>query len=315
MRWQTTAQPETGSFRKWADDLAQAFVRLEPTIWNPHAPFHGQIEQRAVGDIQISRVSASGHKVNRLAEHIRTSGRDVCFINLQISGRGITYQRHRELVSSPFDLVVVDTTEEFWITHRSDFDLFSLELPRARVPDALLRNGGCPSGRSAVHKEIASALFSYASLALLSANSSAMSGEMISDHVIGLLNCFSSLEEQDEEPQTDADAKRVAMLSYLNRHLEEEDMGADKIALAFGITPRYVHKLFSATGKTVSEHLCVLRIERAKSLLCHTGASRLSITDIAFNLGFRDISYFNRRFKQLTGVTPSEFRRPSSPSA
>jgi AraC-like DNA-binding protein len=43
--------------------------------------------------------------------------------------------------------------------------------------------------------------------------------------------------------------------------------------------------------------------------------SKLSITDIAFNLGFRDISYFNRRFKQLTGMTPSDFRRSQMTSA
>jgi len=70
MRWQTTVQPEIDSFRKWADDLAQAFVRLEPTILNSSSPFTGQIVQTTVGDIQISRVSASGHKVNRLAASV-----------------------------------------------------------------------------------------------------------------------------------------------------------------------------------------------------------------------------------------------------
>jgi AraC-like DNA-binding protein len=105
------------------------------------------------------------------------------------------------------------------------------------------------------------------------------------------------------------------MLSYLSRHLEDEDMGAEKIARAFGISARYVHKLFSVTGNSVSEHLCKLRIERAKSLLSQASVSKLSITDIAFNLGFRDISYFNRRFKQLTGMTPSDFRRSQMTSA
>lgn len=315
MRWQTTAEPETGSFRKWADDLAQAFVRLEPTILNPSSPFTGQIVQTTVGDIQISRVSASGHKVNRLAEHIRAGERVVCFVNLQISGLGSTRQRGREISASPMDLVVVDTTEEFEIAHRAHFDLFSLEVPRSKVPEQLLRSGGWSSARSPVHKELANALFSYASLSLLSAESQTMPPELIASHVIGLLGCFAVVDDRDDEPAPDADAKRAAMLSYLSRHLEDEDMGAEKIARAFGISARYVHKLFSVTGNSVSEHLCKLRIERAKSLLSQASVSKLSITDIAFNLGFRDISYFNRRFKQLTGMTPSDFRRSQMTSA
>jgi AraC family transcriptional regulator, positive regulator of tynA and feaB len=315
MRWQTTVQPETGSFRQWADDLAQAFVRLEPTILNPGSPFTGQIVQTTVEDIQISRVSASGHKVNRLAEHIRAGERDVCFVNLQISGLGSTRQRGREISAAPMDLVVVDTTEEFEIAHRAHFDLFSLEVPRSKVPEQLLRDGGCSSARSPVHKELANALFSYASLSLLSAESQTMPAELIASHVIGLLGCFASVDERDGEPPHDADAKRAAMLGYLSRHLEDDDMGAEKIASAFGISARYVHKLFSVTGKSVSEHLCQLRIERAQSLLSQAAVSKLSITDIAFNLGFRDISYFNRRFKQITGMTPSDFRRSQMTSS
>lgn len=297
------------AFHQWSDDLARAFVRLEPKVPDETAPFRGRIETAPVGDIQVSRVTASSHKVKRLAEHIRSDGRDVCFINLQIVGTGRTRQNDHVFVSSPFDIAVVDTTEEFEISHQTDFQLFSVEVPRAHVPPALLAAGGCSAGRSAGHRELANALFSYASLALLSGQRTLMPTSLISDHIRALLGCFSSLNEIEEERSEQRGAKLSAMLSYLDRHLVDECLSAETMAQAFDVTPRYVHKLFSATGKTVSEHLCEMRILRAKSLLAHAAGLNLSITELAFTVGFRDISYFNRRFKQLTELTPSEFRQ------
>jgi AraC-like DNA-binding protein len=98
-------------------------------------------------------------------------------------------------------------------------------------------------------------------------------------------------------------------VDYIQRHLEEDDLGAGRLAAAFGISVRYVHKLFEATGQSVSGFICERRIDRARSLLADRSCSRVAITEVAFALGFRDISYFNRRFKASAGMTPSDFRR------
>jgi AraC family transcriptional regulator len=45
---------------------------------------------------------------------------------------------------------------------------------------------------------------------------------------------------------------------------------------------------------------------RAKELLATT---RLSLTEIALDSGFADHSHFSRRFHEITGVAPREFRR------
>jgi AraC family transcriptional activator of pobA len=59
------------------------------------------------------------------------------------------------------------------------------------------------------------------------------------------------------------------------------------------------------TGKTVMMHLHDRQILEAKRLLYSTG---MSVKEIAFNLGFRDTSYFNRFFKRITSTTPLEYR-------
>ncbi|MEW6741086.1 MAG: helix-turn-helix domain-containing protein [Nitrospirota bacterium] len=67
---------------------------------------------------------------------------------------------------------------------------------------------------------------------------------------------------------------------------------------------------FSRTFKKVmgisyKDHLNKLRIERAKNLLKN---SSLTITDIAFSVGYVDITHFERIFKKITGHTPSHYR-------
>ena len=55
-----------------------------------------------------------------------------------------------------------------------------------------------------------------------------------------------------------------------------------------------------------NEYLTILRVERSKQLLTET---ELSIKEIAVNVGYYDASSFIRRFKQITGVTPLQYRR------
>jgi len=55
----------------------------------------------------------------------------------------------------------------------------------------------------------------------------------------------------------------------------------------------------------VQSYIIRMRIERAEHLLVHTG---MNVTEVADALGYRDIFFFSRQFKQYTGKSPSEIR-------
>lgn len=63
----------------------------------------------------------------------------------------------------------------------------------------------------------------------------------------------------------------------------------------------------TATGESPHAFLTRRRIERAQELL--RGRSGLPLADLAVMLGFADQAHFSRRFRQITGTTPSRFRR------
>ncbi len=74
--------------------------------------------------------------------------------------------------------------------------------------------------------------------------------------------------------------------------------------------PNYLSGLFTRhLGIGFREYLNRVRLGRAQRLLRHTG---LGIGEIAFAVGFEEASYFNRRFREATGQTPTEFRKQRS---
>ncbi|MCR9083550.1 MAG: AraC family transcriptional regulator [Cyclobacteriaceae bacterium] len=60
------------------------------------------------------------------------------------------------------------------------------------------------------------------------------------------------------------------------------------------------------TRKTFTQYLLQIRINEAQKLLQETD---LGISEIAFQVGFENLSYFNRSFKKITGLTPRDFKR------
>jgi len=84
-----------------------------------------------------------------------------------------------------------------------------------------------------------------------------------------------------------------------------------EIAAAARITPNHFSTLFRIyTGKSFSTYLTEKRIEMAKKLLSDL---TLNIAEIARMVGYTDPSYFTRRFNQVTGMTPGEYRDSLSP--
>jgi AraC family transcriptional regulator len=102
------------------------------------------------------------------------------------------------------------------------------------------------------------------------------------------------------------DIKQLAM-EYINLGDEK------KIKLSAFITKRlhfdysYLSDLFSSIeGITVEQYLIEQRIEKVKELLVY---DQLSLTEIAYRLGFSSVHHLSAQFKKVTGLTPTYFKK------
>lgn len=85
-------------------------------------------------------------------------------------------------------------------------------------------------------------------------------------------------------------------------------VSAEEIAAKHKLSPRYVRKLFESEGLSFTEFTLGQRLKRAHRMLTDPACIRHSITDIAFDAGFNDLSYFNRAFRKRYDATPSDIR-------
>lgn len=96
------------------------------------------------------------------------------------------------------------------------------------------------------------------------------------------------------------------VMQYMAEHYRENIKVAD-LARLVAINVDYLSTVFGKKiGLTPIAYLRNIRIEHAKRLLLH---SKLSIEEIASQVGFTDDAYFIKTFKRLVGPTPSAFRR------
>ena len=74
------------------------------------------------------------------------------------------------------------------------------------------------------------------------------------------------------------------------------------------MSARYVQQLFEREAETFSEYVLSARLARAHRMLGDPRYAGRSITSIAFDVGFGDLSYFDRSFRRRYGATPRDVR-------
>lgn len=95
-------------------------------------------------------------------------------------------------------------------------------------------------------------------------------------------------------------------IHYMNTNYKQ-NLHLEELACKCNISPNYFHKIFKQTfGITPANYILLLRMNSARQLLKD---SRLTIKEIALDLGFTDNAHFCKTFKRYYGMTPKEYQK------
>jgi AraC-like DNA-binding protein len=103
------------------------------------------------------------------------------------------------------------------------------------------------------------------------------------------------------------DKEKAAILRYMAMHYTNPDIDVETVAREIGVTRGKINDVLkSEFGFTFSGYLNKLRLTEAARLLSEKDAA--TVAEIAYSVGYSNVSYFNKLFKEEYGSTPKAFR-------
>ncbi|WP_436096787.1 AraC family transcriptional regulator [Bosea sp. LjRoot237] len=243
---------------------------------------------------------------------VRRGGQEARYILVRPSdGRCVIEQEGRRVSLRARDAAVVDLAQEtrFTLVELGRIDLIALDAARLPpltqlAPDELTQ--AIPRGNRGLQ-----VLAHYGALLLrgLFPLNSAPLRDLAIGHVHDLIGVM--LADRSAPPAT-ATPRRggrlAAIKADIETRLERRELSIDMIAGIYGVTPRAIQKSFGAEGRTFSDYVMERRLERAWLKLMSAEDDTISISSVAFEVGFGDLSYFNRSFRKRFGRSPSQVR-------
>lgn len=111
------------------------------------------------------------------------------------------------------------------------------------------------------------------------------------------------------EQRCSSPVRTVMLLKKIVGEKYAEELTLRKIGTQIHINPVYLGQLFkSSEGLSFNDYLMQIRMEKAKDLLLYTDKK---VYEIANEIGYKELDWFYRRFKEYTGVSTKEFRGQS----
>lgn len=112
---------------------------------------------------------------------------------------------------------------------------------------------------------------------------------------------------EDDSRSARRAVRRAALQTAIDLHHADPDLTIERFAGIVGLSARTIQALFAEDETSFSDRLRETRLDKARQAIMRAG-SRASIAAIAFEVGFRDISTFNRAFRRAYDRTPGEMR-------
>lgn len=110
-----------------------------------------------------------------------------------------------------------------------------------------------------------------------------------------------------EVPKNNADDRITKMLTYINEHIDTpEHLRVDHLSHIFSMSSTYVSEFFrKQVGMSLCEYIIKAKLKLVEIRLLN---SDFTLTEIADDLGFTDVSHLSKTFKRYTGISVREFK-------
>nr|WP_240319670.1 helix-turn-helix domain-containing protein [Rhodococcus jostii] len=298
----------TTTLGTWIDTIRDTFVALDI---NPAEPAHftGAVHTRHFAHLMAADVTATSQSFRRTARLTNRHPLDLMQIGMVVAGEGQLIQDGRTCILGPGDFALYETSRPFTWNLHPEWHLRVFTWPRLSVSLTETQS------QQLTARTVKSTSPVGQLLSPMLSNLLASDGEVSSGGAIGLAGGLADLaitaaqeECQPEDPDASTRELYANMVRYIGQHLDDADLSPSGIARAFFVSTRTVHRLFARFDATAAATIREHRLEACRQAMVVPRNTPRSLTDIAAQFGFVDLSVFSRAFTATYGISPSRYR-------
>jgi AraC-like DNA-binding protein len=306
----STAALEPGTrFEAFRDCLVRRLFQVE--LQNlTDGPYRGAVDLHVGGPVEFGRVVGSSAQFTRGARFGQQVDDGVSVL-LTRRGQVLIAQDDTEFALGPGDGIIFDAVRGHSGRCVGDTETFVVQVPGVLLHALQV---GSQHNRTLILPAstelaglMAGVLEAHSAAGAVPTAASFSTGQYLGDLVAIALGVGSDGAELAKGRGLKG-ARLQAVEAQIAQHFLEPGFGVADVAQSLGVSTRYVHMILEETGLSFSGHLLERRLDFARHILADPSQCNRRVADIAYGSGFSDLSYFNRRYRQRYGESPTETR-------
>jgi AraC-like DNA-binding protein len=308
LRFSTDEFPVRERLSAWQETYARNVIRVEPHPHEGH-PFRSRLKLCALPDIGICYGETTAATYKR-TKALTTSDEFVLLIFR--NGIGSAFQRKCDTRFEDGDATLLSGADVGETQHPASSRYLAVALPHGIVAPMIRDPASLLARKIPGSNEAIRLLSGY--LGSIEASGDGLSPaarKLISTHIVDLAaSALGALHDYHEMAQRRGvrAARLRAVKQEIAANCGSASFSVESVAHRLGISPRYIRRLFEDEQTTFTDYTRNRRLDRACRLLSADPFSLRTITAIALDAGFGDISHFNHAFRRRFHKTPSDVR-------
>ena len=304
-------------FSRWVDDLHYTCGSFRPRAMDTSLDIRGEARRINACGMEFSHISNDLDRVDHDWDDVRRDAIEQLFLLVQLEGSCGVEHNGQHSVLNVGDCILVDSTRPTTFHFGGKFsNHLSLNLPRQLIyfhgGDKLdvARTLAAADPMAVTLRALLAKVLSTPDTDVHAANLRQLMLDATRQAFVSDVHdtlAFDSLSELA--------SRRLQMIDVLiDQHLTSPYLSAQWLARRIGVSMRVLQLHFRDLGMTCTTFIRDKRLrfarEKIRQLQFQDGAQ--TIADVAYSVGFNDLSYFNRCFRELFACAPSELLKSSS---
>ena len=306
--------PRASRLRRWNDFGSETLSSMSVDPADRDA-FRAKITRMPIGTLGFTWMTTTPAKACSLSGGTGAWATPTCdafLLIVQEWGRSCLRQAGREAMLESGEMALQDAATPWRHEARESMGLIMVKLPT----QALLGRIGDPTPLVATALRGRQGRTALAASVLRSIRHTLADehhdkwGDTLSDIILDALEMAYGRSTSSGQSIDCKVTQRREMRSYVEAHLHDPGLTVSRIAAAIGVGTRYLQRLCLEAGATPRQYVLDRRLDAAAGRLRLAATERQeSVTDVAYAVGFGDLSYFSRAFTRKYGVCPRDYRR------